>query len=689
MKDERLYIDGELVDLGTDTKITLNLKSNLFRDVSKIISNSTYTIKLPMTARNKRLFLHTDLVQESSGYAYKTHKVRYFRDGVEVIKDGVATILQVSDNAIEITILWGLFAKFSKLLSDGKTLDKLDTADRILYPGQKPVEKYDNAKRKNYFYAFYDVWKKDVEPDYTWKSEQNVISPTGGYGDNGSFPSHMSFGGSRAIGNSTNVDNLHPVVRASWLLGLIKEKTGVDFQFAEEAKEYIDTLIIPLVSNKSNELTFDKNFEATLPARNTFGAVPVTISKASNVFTARESDTVTELVAAIDTSVILDVSGEWEGDLRGAKPQGHGNRGYGNTDNFIFRNVNRIFVKVRGSGEDQIYPVGDSQDDILVSVPSGYRDKVKFSIKGKGKIDLKKGNSIVFEWGIPNTISTTTKFLGGRIKATLQVSDSVPTDGYFPITSNLPKIKIIDYVKFLSAITGTFPLQVNSDGSVKFMPLSKIWARKGDAIDWTRRVTGGQLQRPKGIEFVVSGYAQRNLYKWKEDDRVSNVYDGVVAIDNETLEKEHVVFEFPFAATNGNNVPMYTGERPGGSHSGGSFGGKNESEAGKAPSDKAPTYSACKDRILRLTQDANGFAAGWFDINMQEIINTKYREVVNTLRYAKVARVKIRIRNMELLNFDETRPIYLAQYASYFAVLEIKAESDGTAEVTLLKLEFN
>lgn len=682
MKDERLYIDDELVDLGTDTKITLNLKSNLFRDVSKIISNSTYTIKLPMTARNKRLFLHADLVQESAGYAYKTHQARYFRDGVEVIKDGVATILQVSDNAIEIAILWGLFAKFSKLLSDGKALDKLDTTDRILYPSQKPVEKYDDAKKKNYFYVFYDVWRKDVEPDYTWKSTQELTLPTGGYGNSSNFPSH-TFGGSRAIGNSTNVDNLHPVVRASWLLDLIKEKTGVDFQFAEAAKEYIDTLIIPLVSNKSNELTFDKNFEATLPECNTFGVVPVTISKASNVFTARESDTVTELVAAIDTSVILDVSGEWEGDLRGAKPQGHGNRGYGNTDDFFFNNVNRIFVKVRGSGEDQIYPVGNSQDYILVSVPSGYRDKVKFSIKGSGKIDLKKGNSIVFEWGSSNT---TTKFLGGRIKATLQVSDSVPTDGYFPITSNLPKIKIIDYVKFLSAITGTFPLQVTSDGSVKFMPLSEIWAHKADAVDWTRRVTGGQLQRPKGIEFVVSGYAQRNLYKWKADDRVSNVYDGVVAIDNETLEKERVVFEFPFAATNGDNVPMYTGERPNGFHSGGSFGG---GDGTKVASEKAPTYSACKDRILRLMQDANGFATGWFDINMQEIINTKYREVVNTLRYAKVVSVRINIRNMELLNFDETRPIYLAQYASYFAVLEIKAESDGTAEVTLLKLEFN
>ena len=687
MKDERLYIDDELVDLGTDTKITLNMKSNLFRDVSKIISNSTYTIKLPMTARNKRLFLHADLVQESAGYAYKTHRARYFRDGVEVIKDGIATILQVSDNVIEVAILWGLSSKLSKLLSDGMTLNKLDTADRILYSEKKPVAKYDDAKKKNYFYAFYDVWRKDVEPDYTWKSTQELTLPTGGYGNSSSFPSH-TFGGSRAIGSSTSVvDNLHPVVRASWLLDLIKEKTGVDFQFEEEAKEYINTLIIPLVSNKSNELTFDKNFEATLPARNTFGTVPVTINKASNVFTAKENVTVTELVAAIDTSVILDVSGEWEGDLRGLRPQGRGNRGYGNMDNFIFRNVNRIIIKVSGNGEEQTYPVGDSQDNILVSVPSGYRDKVKFNISGKGKIDLKRGNSITFDWGNSNTNSPTgAKFIGGKIKATLQVSDGVPVEGYFPITSNLPKIKIIDYVKFLSAITGTFPLQINKGNAIKFMPLSKIWERKADAVDWTRRVIGSQLQRPQGIEFVVSGYAQRNVYKWKEDDRVSNVYDGIVAIDNETLEKERVVFEFPFAATNGDNVPMYTGERPNGFHSGGSFGSVDGT---KVASEKAPTYSACKDRILRLMQDANGFATGWFDINMQEIINTKYREVVNTLRYAKVVSVKINIRNMELLNLDETIPVYLEQYASYFAVLEIKAESDGTAEVTLLKLEFN
>ena len=39
MKKE-LFIDGVKVDLGEDTKITLNLKSNLFSDLGKIVSNN-------------------------------------------------------------------------------------------------------------------------------------------------------------------------------------------------------------------------------------------------------------------------------------------------------------------------------------------------------------------------------------------------------------------------------------------------------------------------------------------------------------------------------------------------------------------------------------------------------------------------------------------------------------------------
>lgn len=99
MKDEQLYIDGQLVDIGTDTKIKLCIKSNLLRDVSKIVSNNTYTIKLPKTARNQRILQHTDLVQSGNNYPYRKHSARYFCNGVELIKNGNVFVLAVSAEA--------------------------------------------------------------------------------------------------------------------------------------------------------------------------------------------------------------------------------------------------------------------------------------------------------------------------------------------------------------------------------------------------------------------------------------------------------------------------------------------------------------------------------------------------------------------------------------------------------------
>ena len=37
MNDERLYINDELVDIDDTTKITMDIKSNLFRDVSQYL----------------------------------------------------------------------------------------------------------------------------------------------------------------------------------------------------------------------------------------------------------------------------------------------------------------------------------------------------------------------------------------------------------------------------------------------------------------------------------------------------------------------------------------------------------------------------------------------------------------------------------------------------------------------------
>ena len=63
---DRLYIDDLLVDVGKDTGITVAFVSNLFRDVSKISGNSTYSIKLPRTAVNMSVFGYADRVDSRS-----------------------------------------------------------------------------------------------------------------------------------------------------------------------------------------------------------------------------------------------------------------------------------------------------------------------------------------------------------------------------------------------------------------------------------------------------------------------------------------------------------------------------------------------------------------------------------------------------------------------------------------------
>lgn len=63
MRNELLYVgaNNKLVDMDDSTNITLKYKNNIFTDIGKIVSNTSYTIKLPNTVRNQSAFLHADL----------------------------------------------------------------------------------------------------------------------------------------------------------------------------------------------------------------------------------------------------------------------------------------------------------------------------------------------------------------------------------------------------------------------------------------------------------------------------------------------------------------------------------------------------------------------------------------------------------------------------------------------------
>ncbi len=697
MIDERLYINDELVDLGSETKVILNIQSNLFRDVTQIASNSTYSVRLPKTPRNKRILNHVDMVQEKGEYAYKFHHARYFRNGVELIKDGRVTILKVTEKDIEVSIFWGLFSNFSTIVNAGLTLDKLESKDRITFRKKNKIATYEEALKSSFFYAKYDPlkyehkgykerWKNghkriDVEKEEEFKGE-------GLRGDDNTEESSAKI---------EEIEYLHPVAKASYVLDLIKTTKGVDFYFKDEAHEYVNSLIMPLINKKANELTFDGILDCDLMANEEFGSgyVSVQMNKESSFFTFGSDAQKNMLTAVEDAKIYFDVSGEYELDLR----QHYTYFSTTETDVHHFKkHWFLLIIKVEKEGEEtKEYLVGERKGR-FVEVPKGTTPIVKYKCFGRGEIDVKKDSNITFFWSSSELTSDANRkrarFLGGKVKTRLTKNDNVPFGGFFPIAHNLPHIKITDFVKFLSVITGTFPKQNTSNNTVEFVPFNTIWNNKAKAIDWTTRIIkGSEESKPKEMTFVVSGYAQNNWYKWKEDEEtLKDKYNGNLTIDNKTLELSKVVFQFPFVAST-NAVPMYKHEELVQVDEEGyliegmrSFGGEN---APTPQEDKERQYSACKERIFKLKEDGNKNAIASFDFDMQEIIEKKYKNIRTTLQKAKFITERVKIRDIELVDFDETKPIYLAQYGSYFAVVNIKSEGAGFADVTFLQLYFN
>ena len=124
---------------------------------------------------------------------------------------------------------------------------------------------------------------------------------------------------------------------------------------------------------------------------------------------------------------------------------------------------------------------------------------------------------------------------------------------------------------------------------------------------------------------------------------------------------------FPFAATDGNNVPLYTKEV-------------------KQTQEVVYKYKAVQPRVLTLSEGGAHEAVAMFTMDMKRILADYYGDLMTTMQHPSVIAETIRISDVELAQLDETRPIYIEQHGAYFALLELTAKGSRRAEVKLLKL---
>lgn len=691
MIDQQLYVDGELMDITEDTSITLDIKSNLFNDVGSMESSRSYTVKIPKTIHNLSVLGHCDKPKSSTRYPFIFHVCRYFRNGVEIISNGRVNVMSVNET-IELAIYWGLLPRLTTLQENETKLNELETDKHVLYSKNNTVMTYVDAVAEGVFYASYNPYRDSDNAD-DWQGQDNVIifddilSRAGSFGNSGGV-----------FGNSTIGTNpIQPCVTCKWLLSLITTATGVSFSFPTEEKAYIDTLAIPLISRTADEQTIVGALEAKIKDTTALGLLSFTLSDSTTSFNQQAGTTATQLDVKTACELKLDVAMTWSWDASKVTPQGYRHwtdeNGLELKEGYYNYWGNYIEIKIVSKHDASVtdenqytayYYVGKAQRDSdgkitndTVTDVDGSKVDGKFihKLTGSGKISLEAGDVITFTMQNQKGTLTGLKCYNGTISASLIDSGEVPYGGMFPIGKNLPDVKVLDYIKFLSLITGTFPRQSGESDSVEFVTFDEVWQNRDKAINWSKKLIASEARNtPRSVEFSVGSYCRLNHYKWAEDDTVKGDYDADLVIDNDTLEYEQDVWTLPFAASDGNQIPFLTPP--------------SIDISDRTSLQSVGDYNACKDRIMTLCADNDKKAALRFDIDLKAIFETKYSKLVRTISRAKVIKEYLYLSDFDILGFDETIPIYLAQYGAYFAVTELKVTDSGYTEATMIQLEF-
>lgn len=764
------------MDLPESTDVVLDIKSNLFRDVTKMTSNYTYTIQLPRTVHNLSVLQQADRPKSGSRYPYIFHNCSYFRGGVQIIKDGRLNVLSIEEN-IEVSIYWGIMPAFSKLLESGMKLNELGVTDRVLFEKYNTPNTREEAVSKGIFFAYYNPYRIESKDNFGINLVQRnkytttQYSPSrgrirtgtevgkyisgkienasdticalipflpsttakvqaqgkGNYrsyavldkymrvlsvsGEDETLDVYTIRGEARAaylvvnapaeylntlslsvtgltpmremidgdnkedfVGDEVAVDEyktspkfLQPCVTVNWLLSRIARKSGVSFVWEDDAaKSMIGSLVVPIINNKADEMTIPGSMTADIKSRDGLGALTLSISNSITSVSPSTGEDVQKLTITKDCELNFDVQVQYyvrhqfEDAAEIQLPMG------------VKMTVTTPST-TGGEASTQEYEFGDLKyEDGQVKYPVVLRryaiDGYLYLLSaGTNTISLKKDDVLTFETimhGI-NTVNMPSVY-GGKITASVKSGDSVPIGGSFPIGINLPEIEVTSFIKFLSLVTGSFPRQLTNSTQVQFIMFSRVWRNKANAYNWSGKLIPYDRQgAPRKSEYSVSDFMQHNRYKWKEDEETHGDYDADLAISNPTLDYEQDTWTLPFAATDGNRIPIRTLD---------SLGMKSGGE-----------YKGCKERIMTLRDDKEQ-AALRFDIDLQNIFDTKYKQLVASIANAHVITERLNLSDLDILDFDETKPVYLAQYGAYFAVLEIKTTSSGYSEVTMIEL---
>ena len=506
MTRDELYINNTKADLNK-TDITLSYKSNLLTDISKIISNRSYTIRLPKTAKNLALIECSHLPSSISRYPYLKHKGTLLRNGIEMIKNANVVLLETSET-IEVALTWGNVTNFAGVVNDGKKLTDITHGT---------VEGVD-----------WVIWSN--------KGSNSAQFPLIDYGFNSGDPNVW----------------YHPVVTVKWILDKIQEQSGVTFNFPSDKLTVINKMIIPLLTRNDSEELYSKypiNLVGTGIGRD---------NRVVNYFglniNFNGDDTQRKYGETIDyqqqNSTVKAYRISYDSDKSHIK----------GTVMTVFRSTTisidylTVELWMDRTSIATFRPISYQVNNNLWTV--GFNIDCTFNTSAGQTISLGLLSGRGYFSSASDAGSNT------NLNLTLSARGEISFGEKFPIVPNLPDIKQIDFIKAVASMVGLFALPDGENG-IKFIPFDNLSANKSKAEDWTNRVIMAYNSvTPRNLQYTLDNIAQNNWFRYKEDDNVMGNYDGNIQVDDATIEYERDAITLPFSACSTKGgvayIPLYS-----------------------------------------------------------------------------------------------------------------------------------
>lgn len=500
MTRDELYINGDKVDVG-DTDISLNYKSNLLTDISKIVSNNSYTIKLPKTAKNLVLIECAHLPSSTTKFPYLKHVGNVLRNGIIIVKDANVVLLSVSEY-IETALSWGNVTNFAEIVSSDKKLTDLE------YGTEEGTD--------------WVVWNN--------KGSNSAQFPLINYGFN-SGDSNVWY---------------HPAITVKWILEKIQEESGVTFNFPSDKKTFIDKMIVPLLTRNDSQKIND--------------AFPSSLQMVGYVIVESTFSYLKLNYIGDSTQQYASVGGPYGDRLYTKYPITL--KVKGTIEMLVQYNsgmdVNNQYLNLRVSQSDSsgnISSVSTIERKNYAAYIEAPNVRLLFNFD-----DLVSIESDEFMHFTIKAIATGAS--SSVLSLTVYDRNEISFGEKFPLVPNLPDIKQIDFIKAVASMVGLFALPDGENG-IKFIPFDNLSANKSKAVDWTNRVIMAyDSVTPRNLQYTLDNIAQNNWFRYKEDDNVMGNYDGNIQVDDATIEYERDAITLPFSACSTKGgvayIPLYS-----------------------------------------------------------------------------------------------------------------------------------